>query len=235
MKVSHGTSSRANDGQLILRRETTAFVLELSYRNGGTGVYILRLSGEFDLYGQRMFSEIIEDGISDAVHALIVVDLSGLLHLDSTALGALGGLRSRIFEFALASVPVPVRKVFELTSFRGVPFPHFDNTDAAVEYLREFAGDIEDENASVDTLQTAATKFRLRRNFIVAHELYDRLLELSDSVTADQHAKFCYYAAYCLYHLRGFQRAAVLANRAVVLDPRLKSAQSLLADIRRAS
>jgi anti-anti-sigma factor len=92
---------------------------EIREERGGPGAFTLRLYGEFDLAGCERFETALERLASDAAREL-VIDLTGLTFIDSSAIRALLDARRRAREDSLElNFTLPpegqVRKVLDLT------------------------------------------------------------------------------------------------------------------------
>jgi anti-sigma B factor antagonist len=102
------------------------------------GVTHVRLGGEIDAAVaaelQQSLSDLIRDG-----HTLLLVDLSGVSFIDSTALGVLlhtvRKLRRRRGKLAVACPDETMRNLFELVG-HNLLFPVDESVDRALAHLR---------------------------------------------------------------------------------------------------
>lgn len=112
--------------------------MDLKSRVSGS-VPILELSGRFDAYVAPRVAEWLE-GPTTTAPARVVVNLSGVPFMDSTALGALvrGMKRSRQHagDMYICGLQRPVRVVFELTQLDKV-FKVFETEEEAVRAFDE--------------------------------------------------------------------------------------------------
>jgi anti-sigma B factor antagonist len=97
---------------------------EIREERVNTSALTLRLAGEFDLAGCERFETVVERFTRDGVREL-VIDLSGLTFIDSSAIRALLNVRRDASKDSLAlHVVMPpegqVRKVLDLTGMDGL-------------------------------------------------------------------------------------------------------------------
>jgi len=81
------------------------------------GAVIVSLTGELDLYNAEEVRSALLDTLADAPD-LLVVDLEGVMFIDSTALGVLIEARSRMDDrsgFRLAAPGLEVRRALEVS------------------------------------------------------------------------------------------------------------------------
>jgi anti-sigma B factor antagonist len=81
------------------------------------GAVIVSLAGELDLYNAEEVRSALLDTLADAPD-LLVVDLEGVMFIDSTALGVLIEARSRLDDrsgFRLAAPGLEVRRALEVS------------------------------------------------------------------------------------------------------------------------
>jgi anti-sigma B factor antagonist len=101
---------------------------------GVTGDHaVLRITGEIDVYtAPDLRQEVIDLATKGVVH--LIVDLSGVVFLDSTALGALVGclkrLRSQGGSLTLVITTERVMRVFRITGLIKAMPPHASIADA---------------------------------------------------------------------------------------------------------
>lgn len=101
------------------------------------GIGLLELEGRFDAYEEPQVRKWL-DAQQAAGRAHLVIDLSGVNFIDSTALAALvRGMkltREANGDLLLCALRQPVRVIFELTRLDRV-FPIFANVDEAVRHF----------------------------------------------------------------------------------------------------
>ena len=114
-------------------------VKEVVSRNGDV---VVRLAGELDLYNAPSLREALFDAAAGAPHRL-VVDLSEVAFMDSTALGVLIGavkrLRTRDGVLVIVNVDANIQKTFEITGLDQI-FTILETRDAAVQALDHHTG-----------------------------------------------------------------------------------------------
>ncbi len=85
---------------------------------------MVTLAGEVDLYTAPEFREVLLRGIDEGARHVVVVDLSSVTFVDSTALGVLvgGGKRLRQHDGALLIVcgADGIRRILEIAGLAGV-------------------------------------------------------------------------------------------------------------------
>jgi len=95
---------------------------------------IVKLSGDIDLHSSPELRAVLLELVKDKAE-LIVVDLSGVVYMDSSGLATLieclQGLRSYSGELRLAAVPPKVRDVFDLAQL-GRLFKSYASVEEAV-------------------------------------------------------------------------------------------------------
>jgi anti-anti-sigma factor len=100
---------------------------------------VITLRGELDIYTVPVFRR--EVGALPKGPSL-VIDMDGVTLLDSSGLGAIVALHSRLREsggvVAIASTSRPVLRVFEVTGLRGT-FPIGDDVDGAISAIKNFS------------------------------------------------------------------------------------------------
>ena len=105
-------------------------VREVVSRDGNV---VVRLAGELDLYNARTLREALFGAADDALHRL-VIDLSEVAFIDSTALGVLIETRSRLENrraFILAAPGAETRRALEVSGLDR----HFSLHDSVDEAL----------------------------------------------------------------------------------------------------
>lgn len=109
--------------------------VDLNSQRVGEHAAVLRIRGEVDLYTTPHLKDEIRALIEAGVQHL-VVDLSAVEYLDSTALGALVGalkrLRERDGDLRLASPPPRIHKLLEITRLLKV----FEVSDSVAQALQ---------------------------------------------------------------------------------------------------
>jgi anti-sigma B factor antagonist len=99
---------------------------------------IISVEGEFDNYSSRFKAEVFEF-INNGARK-IVVDLTKVEYLDSTALGWLIGSLKRLRELdgdlALICPPSPIRRVFEANTGLYKIFDIFNTTEEALAFFK---------------------------------------------------------------------------------------------------
>lgn len=112
-----------------------------THRRGGLGVAML--SGELDIYTVPVFRREVDDSGCTGV----VLDMHQVRVLDSSGLGAIISLRSRLPAggpgVAIAGATAPVMRVFDITGTRQ-SFAFGDDVDALVEGMQLTAAPGED-------------------------------------------------------------------------------------------
>jgi anti-sigma B factor antagonist len=85
-----------------------------------SGGLVLTLAGELDAYDAPSLRTAFADAVAAAAGATVVLDLTAVTFLDSTALGAVVGLLRRIREsdgeLRVVLPETEARRIFELTS-----------------------------------------------------------------------------------------------------------------------
>jgi len=111
--------------------------LQVKWREVGKGTAVMDVSGEADLYTTPKLKERVVELI-EAGYTRLVVSLSSLDYLDSTALGVLVGSYKRVREkggtLVLVGPRPRIRKVFEITRLVNV-FDIFDTEEQALDSL----------------------------------------------------------------------------------------------------
>lgn len=98
------------------------------------GISVLILEGEIDLASAPVLKGSLAELSPE--YSRVVVDLSGVRHMDSTGLGVLIGFRRRLRDgdqIVLTGARATVRALFELT---GLDFEMFADTDEAIAHLK---------------------------------------------------------------------------------------------------
>ena len=92
-------------------------------KTAANGAYVIRVDGELDVYTAPRLKDAIAEALAGG-HKMLVVDLSNVGFLDSTALGVLvGGLRkvnSEQGELRLVMDDPHLAKIFKITGFDGM-------------------------------------------------------------------------------------------------------------------
>lgn len=111
--------------------------LELSHRDLGDGLCAVSVAGEIDLISapelKAQLAAIAAEGRSQ-----LILELSGVEHMDSTGLGVLIGINRRLpagGRLVVAAAPTGVRSLLSLTGLQDA-FPAFATVDEAVGHLR---------------------------------------------------------------------------------------------------
>jgi anti-sigma B factor antagonist len=110
--------------------------LRVTHRDVEDGLSCVAVEGEVDLLSAPVLKGALLARVA-AGATRIVLDLSGVVHMDSTGLGVLVGVRRRLPEeglIAVAGAAPAVRSVFELTGLDRT-FKLFDNVEAAMAEL----------------------------------------------------------------------------------------------------
>ena len=93
---------------------TRPFAIELAEASSD-GAVVVRLAGEFDLSVERLFVEIVTDGVLRDAHSSVVLDLDGITFLDSSGIRALLLTRKQALasgtRLPLRRPSTPVRRV----------------------------------------------------------------------------------------------------------------------------
>ena len=113
----------------------TDFTSERSMVRDGLG--LIKLTGEVDLYTAPRFKDdlvaLIDDGVAD-----VVIDLSGVTFIDSTALGVIISgvkrMRERDGHLAIVAGSRPVVRILDITGLNKV-LTIFDTRDEALAAL----------------------------------------------------------------------------------------------------
>jgi anti-sigma B factor antagonist len=84
------------------------------------GGLVLGLSGELDAYHAPALRELFSELVEDTAGQVVVLDLTDVSFLDSTALGTMVGALRRVRqaggELRVVLPETPARRIFELTS-----------------------------------------------------------------------------------------------------------------------
>lgn len=98
------------------------------------GVFVIRLTGQFDFSHVANARSVINGRIEEGAH-LIVVNLDGLEYIDSAGLGVLVGtlarLRERNGELAVVCRSPRIRRVFDITKLTQL-LALYESEDAAL-------------------------------------------------------------------------------------------------------
>jgi anti-sigma B factor antagonist len=97
-------------------------VVEIAEASSGRAV-VVTLAGEFDLSVEKLFSEIVTDGVVQDGHASVVLDLAEITFLDSSGIRALLVARKQALasgtRLSLRRPSPAVQRVLELTAVVG--------------------------------------------------------------------------------------------------------------------
>jgi len=118
-----GSGSSAGDRAVSIQR---------CEHDGGT--VVLAIEGELDLASAPSLKWAMADEVRAGVHQL-VLDLSGVTFMDSTAIGVIVGIKRSLSEgerLALVNLSPDVKKTFEITGLES-SFRIFGSVDAALE------------------------------------------------------------------------------------------------------
>lgn len=97
---------------------------------------VVALAGELDLWSAPQLKRTLSD-LLDSGRDRLILDLSGVAFMDSTALGVMIGIQRRLAgddRMAIAGAGPEVRRMFELSGL-AASFPIFPTRDAALGYL----------------------------------------------------------------------------------------------------
>jgi anti-sigma B factor antagonist len=113
--------------------------MNVSINNTAAGdAYIVHVDGELDVYTAPRLKEALDEGVGRG-HKVLVVDLTRVGFLDSTALGVLVGalrsIRSENRDMRLVLDHPHVAKMFRITGFDGM-FPIFGTVAEALAAAR---------------------------------------------------------------------------------------------------
>ena len=104
------------------------------------GAYVVHVEGELDVYTAPMLKDALSEGMVRG-HKLMVVDLTRVPFLDSTALGVLVGslhrLRSDEGDLRLVLSSPHLAKLFRITGFDGMFSIHETVPDALADPLEQ--------------------------------------------------------------------------------------------------
>jgi anti-sigma B factor antagonist len=108
--------------------------LDITTEEAGTGVAVVTLAGEIDLYTCPEFKQELLRVIADGAN-LVVVDLTGTTFIDSTALGVIirgvERLKHRDGRLVVVCADPNIVKIFEVTGLHRI-FSVFGSRDEAL-------------------------------------------------------------------------------------------------------
>jgi anti-sigma B factor antagonist len=115
----------------------------ITEQSSDAGHHLIAPRGEIDLYTAPELKQVLTDAIEGGQRR-VVIDLTGVSFLDSTALGVLIGavkrLRSRDGALAIVNTNASIAKTFEITGLDQI-FTILDNPQDAMRALDGVEGD----------------------------------------------------------------------------------------------
>jgi anti-sigma B factor antagonist len=133
----HEAQTAAHEGDEAARGEPKSVAFAVIRRELDEHTGVLSVEGELDLASAPSLKWALTD-ILDAGHDQVVVDLSLVTFIDSTALGVLVGVKKNLSpgaKLAIACTHPDVLNIFELTGLDAT-FDLFSNFDDALAFVR---------------------------------------------------------------------------------------------------
>jgi anti-sigma B factor antagonist len=133
----HEPHTAAHEGDEAARGEPKSVAFAVIHRELDEHTGVLSVEGELDLASAPSLKWALTD-ILDAGHDQVVVDLSLVTFIDSTALGVLVGVKKNLSpgaKLAITCTHPDVLNIFELTGLDAT-FDLFSNFDDALTFVR---------------------------------------------------------------------------------------------------